>query len=97
MEVEKYLLPCFFKQHFHLDCPGCGLQRSAISLFKGDIQASWEYYPPTLFIVITLLILVLHLKFSWRYGALLIKMSFILSSLVILINYIYKILNHQLL
>ncbi len=26
-------------------CPGCGLSRSVVSLFKGDVAMSWRYHP----------------------------------------------------
>lgn len=96
--MDIRLLPCFFKQTFHFDCPGCGLQRSLLALFiDGDISQAWHYYPPVFFMLITFSLLTLHLIFKWYHGAFLIKMSFILSVLIIVINYIYKILNHQLL
>lgn len=42
---EKFMLPCFSKQIFGLDCPGCGLQRSVALLLKGDLTSSFLMYP----------------------------------------------------
>lgn len=36
---------CPIKVFLHHDCPGCGLTRAAIALFKGDITSSLEYNP----------------------------------------------------
>lgn len=95
--LEQHMLPCGMKRLFLIDCPGCGLQRSVLSLLKGDFAASWDAYPPTAFVLATLLTLILHLVFSLRHGALLLKVFFIMTISAITLNYIYKILNHQLL
>ncbi|APY09554.1 hypothetical protein BWZ20_01030 [Winogradskyella sp. J14-2] len=39
------MLPCMSKTHFGLDCIGCGFQRSAVLLIKGDFVASFFMYP----------------------------------------------------
>ena len=46
--LQDHLLPCPFKYLTGLDCPGCGFQRSVLALFKGDIQQSFSFYPPTI-------------------------------------------------
>lgn len=95
--LEQHLLTCPSKKMFFLDCPGCGLQRSILLLIKGDFYASWQLYPPTVFIIFTLFVLLLHILFGFRHGALILKILFIITVTVIALNYIYKILNHQLL
>lgn len=94
--VEQYLLTCPSKQFLYLDCPGCGLQRSLLALFRGELAASWNLYPPTLFILFTLSFLLLHLIFNFKQGAYILKILFIITVAVMTISYIYKILNHQL-
>lgn len=80
-----------------MDCPGCGLQRSLIALLKGDIALSWQLYPPSMFIVATILLLVAHLIIGFRNSLLFLKIMFIITISVMTVNYIYKIANHQLL
>lgn len=92
----NYMLTCPSKKFFYLDCPGCGLQRSAWALFHGEFTASWNLYPPTIFILVTLVFLVLHLLLGFRQGAYILKILFIITVAVMAVNYIYKILNHQL-
>lgn len=94
--LEQNLLTCPSKRFFYLDCPGCGLQRSLLALFRGDVSTSWNLYPPTLFILATLTFLALHLAFKFKYGAHVLKILFIITVSVMAVNYIYKILNHQL-
>lgn len=96
LSIKDYMLQCPTKQWLHIDCPGCGLQRSVVALFKGDFLLSWELYPPTLFILATFGMLIIHLAFSPRYGSFILKLLFVITTITISANYIYKILNHQL-
>lgn len=94
--LEHHLLACPFKKMTGLDCPGCGLQRSIVALLKGDIIASLKFYPPTLAIIGLLIFMLLHLKFDFKNGALVIKAMYIFITAVIIINYIYKVYHQQL-
>ena len=94
--LESHLLACPFKKLTGLDCPGCGLQRSIVSLLKGDVVASIKFYPPTFSILVLLIFGVLHLKFDFKNGALMIKTLYILTTVIIIINYIYKVYHQQL-
>lgn len=94
--LEQHMLPCPVKSHLHIDCPGCGSQRSIIALLRGDIAEAWNLYPPGIFLVLTMLVLILHLTFGLKHGALLLKLLTITTVSVTVVNYIYKILNHQL-
>ena len=95
--LEAHMLTCPSKYFLHVDCPGCGMQRSLLALLKGDIVQSWYFYPPVFFIIPTLLLLVLRLTLKTDLSLSLLKFSFILTSLVVVFNYIYKITTHQLL
>lgn len=94
--AENYMLTCPSKKFFYIDCPGCGMQRSVWALLHGDLSASWHIYPPTLFVLATLIFLVLHLSIRFSRGAYILKILFIITIVVMAANYIYKILNHQL-
>lgn len=95
--LEEHMLQCPSKKLFIIDCPGCGLQRSLLALLKGDVLLSWKIYPPGIFVIITLIVLLLHLLFGFKHGALVLKTLFIITISIMTINYIYKIINHQLL
>ena len=36
---------CFFKWLFKISCPGCGMTRAWISIFKFDFSAAFRYHP----------------------------------------------------
>jgi hypothetical protein len=94
--LEHHMLSCPSKQLFHLECPGCGIQRSFIALLKGDVFTSLQLYPALLPILATLLYTAIHLKFDFFHGARNIKILQLISGLLILSFYIYKIVNHKL-
>ncbi len=79
-----------------MDCPGCGLQRSLIALFKGNLLQSFKLYPATIPFVVLILFVLVHLKVDFKFGAGFIKVMYIFIALLVMVNYIYKIYNHQL-
>ncbi|MDR2474525.1 MAG: DUF2752 domain-containing protein [Bacteroidales bacterium] len=89
------LLPCPTKYFFHIDCPGCGLQRSIIALLEGDLAKSLAVYPAAIPVFTLLLFTVLHLKVQFKYGAEIIKWGYIACSAIIMIFYLYKIFTHK--
>lgn len=94
--LKTHLLTCPIKHYLGVDCPGCGFQRSLLSLFEGDLISSFKLYPPTMPLIALLLFTIMHLKFDFKQGAFFIKILFVGISLLIIINYIYKIFTHQL-
>jgi hypothetical protein len=95
--LETHLLKCPFKSTFLIDCPGCGLQRSFVALLKGNISNSFYLYPATLPILGLLLFTMLHLKFNFKNGSIVIKILYIFIASIIIINYIVKIKTKTLL
>jgi hypothetical protein len=94
--LERNMLTCPSRKYLHLECPGCGLQRSIIALLKGDIQTSLQLYPATIPLLTLLLFTGLHLKYDFLNGALVIKYLQAGVAIIILVFYIYKIVNHKL-
>ena len=94
--LKTHLLTCPSKYFFHLDCPGCGLQRSFVALLEGDIEKSFQLYPATVPLLFSLVFTALHLKFNFKQGAFIIKSSFIFTVSIIVIFYIYKFFTHKL-
>lgn len=93
---KNHMLTCPSKHFFHFDCPGCGLQRSVLTLLEGNFVESFRLYPATGFILFCFIFTALHLIFKFKHGAAIIKGAYIFASLVIVISYIYKIFTHQL-
>jgi hypothetical protein len=94
--IEDHLLTCPSKHFFYIDCPGCGLQRSVLALFEGNLVKSFQLYPATIPILFCFIFTAFHLKFNFKYGAEIIKWSYILSVTIILIFYFYKFFTHKL-
>lgn len=53
---------CFFRKVTQIPCPGCGMTRSVIALFHGDISLSLFYNPMTL-LAFLLIFFAFHKKF----------------------------------
>ncbi len=89
--LEQHQLPCFFKQLTHVDCPGCGMQRSLLLLLRGDLAASLQLYPALIPVLLLFLLLILHVMGKVRNGAVILKYSYFFCAGLILLSYIYKL------
>lgn len=85
------MLVCSSKQWLGVECPGCGLQRSAIALYQGEFSESLALYPgliPLILLgVISLLSIFRVIEIKPRY---LLWMSVIVT-IIIVGHYILKI------
>jgi hypothetical protein len=90
---EKHMPSCIYHKYLGIDCPGCGFQRSLIYLLKGDLVASLKTFPALIPILVMLSYLILHLIFKFKKGHRVLLWLFILSSILIVSNYIFKILT----
>ncbi len=90
LSIEDYMLPCFTKTIWGLDCPGCGLQRSAAFLLRGDFSAAWEIYPAIFTIIPLIGVLAVDQLFQVKYINKITIMLLIASVGLILTNYILK-------
>jgi len=66
---------CVFKSVLGVDCPGCGITRSVMSLFSGDFSRAFRLHPAgplvvvLIALIVTYLVLVLFTEFrglEWR-------------------------------
>ena len=89
------MLSCPSKKYLHIECPGCGFQRSVLALLKGDLPASFALYPATLPILALLGFTALHLVLKFKKGAGVIIFLQALSATIIVVFYIYKIITHK--
>ncbi|MEO1054783.1 MAG: DUF2752 domain-containing protein [Bacteroidota bacterium] len=88
--LEQHMLSCPYKNALGIDCPGCGMQRSFIALLKGDFAESFHLYPALIPIMVTIVVLIIHLKMKLKNGARLVKYAYMFSISVVLIHYTYK-------
>lgn len=88
--LEEYMLPCLNKQFLGIDCLGCGIQRAAVLLFKGDFVAAFKMYPAIYPLLLFFLLLIIDLFFKIKHAE---KVKIILVTLalvLVIINYILK-------
>ncbi len=93
--LKEFMFTCPSKKLLHIECPGCGFQRSFFALIEGNVLQSLQLYPAMLPILTLIAFTMLHLKYQFSFGALTIKYFFILITVIILSFYIYKIINQK--
>ncbi|GMN08527.1 DUF2752 domain-containing protein [Croceitalea sp. MTPC5] len=89
--ATDYMLPCFSKQLFGIDCPGCGLQRSIVFLFQGEFLEALKMYPAIYTLLPLLGIVVANKVFGFKRANTSITAFGIASVILILINFIFKL------
>ena len=89
--LESHQLPCLFRQVTHIDCPGCGFQRSLILLLQGNVVDSFIMYPALMPIMLLFAMLLLHLIVKIKNGANILKYMYFFCTAVIVVSYIYKV------
>ena len=88
--MEEYMLPCLNKQLFGIECLGCGIQRAAALLFRGEFIAAFKMYPAiyTLFLLVVFLIFTFFIKFKYQKP---IKIFLIaINIIIIIVSYFLK-------
>jgi hypothetical protein len=88
--LEQHLSPCFFKSHFNLECPGCGMQRSLIALLKGDVLESLHYHVALIPFIITISLLIAQLIIKHEKGGKWVMWAFIITTGITVVQFIIK-------
>ena len=92
--LESVAQPCLYSRFLGIECPGCGMQHSFIELLKGNFLASLLLFPALIPTIAMVILLILHLMFKFRNGALMLKILFTGNALIIVLHYIYRLLTH---
>jgi hypothetical protein len=92
---EQYMLPCLTKTFLGFECPGCGAQRAIAFLFHGEFLLAFKMYPAIYTLIPLFLLLGLNFFFKIKNASKLISILTILSISIIIISYIYKLLQHN--
>lgn len=94
--LEQHMLPCPTKYFFGVDCPGCGMQRSLVELFRGNMVESLQLFPALLPMMFMVIFLGLHLRYKFTHGAAVLQYSFIGSATIVMTSFIIKqfVLGH---
>lgn len=88
---ETHFLTCFFKNTFHIECPGCGMQRAFVALLRGNLTESFHQHPALIPLLCTFFITALQLYFKWEKGGKVIMLLFSATVGVMIINYVVKL------
>jgi hypothetical protein len=91
--LENHMQSCIYKENLGIECLGCGFQRSLIALLKGNIWESILLYPGLIPMILLFILLILHLVFHFKNGAIWLKYLFFADAAIILINYIFHIIH----
>jgi hypothetical protein len=88
--LEHHLFPCFFKSHFGMECPGCGMQRSLIALLKGNFHESLQYHLALIPFIITIILLLIQLRIKHVNGGKLVMWAFIVTTSITIIQFVVR-------
>ena len=89
--LREHLLPCPFKYFTHIDCPGCGFQRSVIVLIQGDLHKSLQLYPPAIPLLLLFAYGVLDRRFKLDTKNELVKKTcYMMVGAIIIVSYCIK-------
>lgn len=91
--MQNWLLPCPIKVVTGIDCPGCGFQRSLLALLQGHWYESYQYYPPTVPLLVLLLYVLLKNAFRFDRRDILMKVLAVACGWFVLGVYVMKLWN----
>lgn len=91
--LENHQLPCPVKSLLHIECPGCGLQRSFIALLEGDISKSIHHHVAAIPLICLFLLSVLQIKMGFKWGIRAIIVLYIFTLAISFTSYIYRIIH----
>lgn len=95
--LQEHMLTCPSRKYLHMDCPGCGMQRSILALLRGNLVQSLHYHPAAIPLLLVFLLLVLHLIFRFRWGGKVLAGLQLSVAIISITFYVYKIIHHQIL
>jgi hypothetical protein len=87
------MLECSWKSHFGVECFGCGFQRSFVLLMEGSFWESLKIFPATIPILLVFVYTGAHLYFKYKNGARNIVILFSASVILILGNFIWRLVQ----
>ncbi|MBZ4042895.1 DUF2752 domain-containing protein [Flavobacterium hibisci] len=90
MDLEKYMLPCFSKTLFGIECLGCGFQRALFLLFRGNFLAAFNMYPAIYTTLIFLTFVALRFLNKAKNYNKLLWISGIINGMFMIAGYYYK-------
>lgn len=90
LNLENYMIPCFNKQLFGIDCLGCGTQRAIVLILKGDFIAAFYQFPAIYTTLLFFGFVGLHFFDKNRNYHLPMTGLAIINAIIMIVSYIYK-------
>ncbi|MBU2996603.1 DUF2752 domain-containing protein [Cellulophaga baltica] len=90
VDLEEFMLPCFSKQTFGIDCPGCGIQRSLALILHGEFIAAFKMYPAIYSLLFLFGFLIFNFFYTAKHANIIINSTAIITISLILVNYLLK-------
>ena len=88
--MEEYMIPCFSKSLFGMECLGCGTQRAFMLVLRGEFILGFKMFPAIYTTIILFAFIALHfIDRSRNYHRLIVGFA-ILNAVIMIISYIYK-------
>ncbi len=84
------MIDCGWKKTTGLDCPACGMQRSTLSLLKGELLESIQLFPALIPLILLLIYTILHLFKPSMFPAKWIIRMVILTGVLMVLNWVLK-------
>ena len=85
------MLPCSWKEHLGVECPGCGAQRSFLELTQGHIWDSILLFPALLPLLAVVIIAIIHIARPFKAAPKWIIRLIILTGVLMVGNWIVKL------
>lgn len=94
-DIDSYMVPCLNKKLFGVECPGCGIQRSAALLWDGNFEGAFYMYPAIYTLILLFIFLGINNFYKFKYSNRILILLLILNFAIIFTNYILKLTNQH--
>lgn len=93
MSTEDFMLPCMNKTIFGIDCLGCGTQRAALLILRGEFAEAFYMFPAIYTTILFFLMLGFHfIDKSRNYHKIIIGLA-LTNAIIMIVSYFYKYSN----
>ena len=93
-DLDNNMLPCMNKQILGFECPGCGVQRSVALVSQGKLIDGFLMYPAVYTLTLLGIVVLVSFFYKFKHSTKIISILAIVSIILILTNFIYKLINH---
>lgn len=90
--ILLFVYRCPIKMIFGIPCAGCGLTRAMLSFFSGDIEQAIAYHP--LFFLIGVELFYLLFRKSFKLNSKTELAILIVTAILFIVTYIYRLKNN---